>query len=48
MYLAPWQIFAIGCVCGVFITLLIMIFLIIHFVRRAGVNIEKEEEDRGK
>lgn len=48
MYLAPWQIFAIGCVCGVFISLLIMVFLIIQFVRKSGVNIEEEENDRDK
>ena len=48
MYLTPWQIFALGCVCGVFITLLILVGLIIRWVKQAGVNIEKEEEDRGK
>ena len=47
MYLQPWQIFAGGCVCGVFISALIMLTVIIRFALkagRAGVRVEREEK----
>lgn len=44
MYLQPWQIFAGGCVCGVFISALIMLIVIIRFALRAGVRVEREEK----
>ncbi len=48
MYLAPWQIFAFGCVCGVVITLIVLAIAIANMVMRSGVKverIEKEEEE---
>jgi hypothetical protein len=50
MYLQPWQIFAGGCVCGVFISVLILLIVVIRFALRAGVRIEAEdceEKDKG-
>ena len=49
MYLAPWQIFAFGCVCGVVITLIVLAIAIANMVMRSGVKVERveneEEED---
>ena len=49
MYLAPWQIFLGGCVCGAFITLVILAVILIRIVARSGVRVEhvKEEQDNG-
>lgn len=49
MYLQPWQIFAGGCVCGAFITLLGIIVFIVSSITHAGVRVEKldkQEEDK--
>lgn len=46
MYLAPWQIFAMGCVCGVFISAVIIVIALLRLAFKSGVRIEKEE--RGK
>ena len=48
MYLAPWQIFAIGCVCGAFITVLVLGAVIIKAIKKLGVELEQEEKDNGK
>ena len=45
MYLAPWQIFAFGCVCGVVITLIVLAIAIANMVMRSGVRVEKVEEE---
>ena len=47
MYLAPWQIFASGCVCGALITFIILVAIIVGLVRRSAVKVEhiKEEND---
>lgn len=46
MYLAPWQIFASGCVCGVLITLIVLIAVILGFARRSGVRVERMKGDK--
>ena len=46
MYLQPWQIFAGGCVCGVVITLVVIILILIRLAFRGGVKVEKVEKDK--
>ena len=50
MYLAPWQIFAMGCVCGALITFIILVTIFIRIVTHAGVRVEKvkKEEDNNE
>lgn len=45
MYLAPWQIFAFGCVCGVVITLIVLAIAIANMVMRSGVKVERVEKE---
>ena len=45
MYLAPWQIFAFGCVCGVVITLIVLAIAIANMVMHSGVKVERIEEE---
>ena len=52
MYLLPWQIFVLGCICGIFISFFMCVILIIRIIFRHGARIErikneKEEEDNG-
>ena len=50
MYLAPWQIFAGGCVCGALITFIVLVAILIRIVTHAGVRVEKvkqEDKDNG-
>lgn len=45
MYLAPWQIFAGGCVCGALITLIVLIAIVVGIVRHSGVKVEHVDGD---
>lgn len=45
MYLAPWQIFASGCLAGAFFTLIVLIAILARVVIRSGVIIRDDEED---
>ena len=50
MYLVPWQIFVFGCICGVVITAIIILAIVVRFALHSGVRvekhiIEKEEDD---
>ena len=45
MYLAPWQIFAGGCVCGVFISVIVLVIVVLRIAFRSGVRIEREEKE---
>lgn len=53
MYLLPWQIFAMGCVCGICISVFIAFIFLIRIAMRGGVRVEhevireKEEDDNG-
>ena len=46
MYLAPWQIFAGGCVCGIFISLTVLLIVVLRIAFKSGVKIEKEEDKK--
>lgn len=48
MYLLPWQIFALGCVSGVFITFFVCTIVIIRIAFRGGVKVEKIEKGENK
>lgn len=45
MYLAPWQIFAGGCVCGALITLIVLIAIVVGIVKRSGVKVKHVDGD---
>ena len=45
MYIQPWQIFAGGCVCGSFVTVLVTVFIVLRMAVRSGVRVEKVEGD---
>ena len=52
MYLVPWQIFVLGCMCGIFIAFFICVLFIFRIALRGGVRMEKiekreENEDNG-
>ena len=53
MYLLPWQIFILGCVCGIFIAFIIMVIALIRIATRGGVRVthkiveRKEDDDDG-
>lgn len=44
MYLAPWQIFALGFVCGAVFAVIIAVIAIVRLVMNSGVRVEREEE----
>ena len=46
MYLVPWQIFVLGCVCGVFITFFVSCFVIVRLAFKSGVKVEKTNKDK--
>lgn len=48
MYLAPWQIFASGCIAGAFFTLIILIAILARVVIYSGVRIEKDEKEENE
>lgn len=48
MYLAPWQVFASGCLAGAFFTLIILIAIFARLIIYSGLRIEKEEEKEDK
>ena len=48
MYLAPWQIFLGGCICGSLITFIILVLIVIRLATHAGVRIEHTQEDNDK
>ena len=43
MYLLPWQIFLLGCMCGIFIAIVVIVLIIIRIATHSGVRIEREE-----
>lgn len=45
MYLAPWQIFASGCLAGAFFTLVVLIAIFARLIIYSGLRIEKEDEE---
>lgn len=45
MYLAPWQIFLIGVMVGMFVLLVIEIIFVLTHITPVGVSTEKEEEE---
>ena len=52
MYLQPWQIFLSGCVCGIVITIIVIIAILIRVITTHGVKVEhvkeeKEEDENG-
>ena len=44
MYLAPWQIFASGCLAGAFFTLIVLILVLARVIINSGVRLEREDE----
>ena len=42
MIMQPWQLFGMGCICGAFITLLIIILAILRMASVKGVEIKRE------
>lgn len=48
MYLAPWQIFASGCIAGAFFTLIILIAILARVVIYSGVRIGKDEKEENE
>ena len=38
MYLQPWQVFAMGCVIGTFIAIVVLSTIIVRIIGRAGVH----------
>ena len=46
MYLLPWQIFVLGCICGVVISLIVFIVLILRIAVRGGVKVEHKIVER--
>ena len=45
MYLQPWQIFASGCICGIIISVIVLITIVLRIAYRSGVRIEKEDRE---
>ena len=46
MYLLPWQIFVLGCICGIFITFFVATVIIFRLAFRGGVKVEKIEDKK--
>lgn len=47
MYLLPWQIFVLGCICGVFISVFATLIFLIRLAFKNGVKVEKiRKEDK--
>ena len=46
MYLLPWQIFVMGCICGVVISVIVMISILLRLAFRGGVKVERVEHDK--
>ena len=46
MYLAPWQIFAGGCVCGIFISLAVLLIVVLRIAFKSGVKVERGESKK--
>lgn len=46
MYLAPWQIFLVGCIVGIFISLIVLITLIMRNIGNIMVSKSPMPEDK--
>lgn len=46
MYLQPWQIFVSGCLCGIFISALVLTVAVVRIALKSGVRINKEKEKK--
>lgn len=47
MYLVPWQIFVLGCICGICISVFVLCVLLVRLAFKNGVKVEKvKEEDK--
>jgi hypothetical protein len=53
MYLQPWQIFLSGCLCGIFVTFIVLVVVLIRIATYHGVEVrhennEKENDENGR
>ena len=48
MYLLPWQIFVLGCICGVCISVFVALVFLIRLAFKSGVKVEKINKEEKK
>lgn len=46
MYLMPWQIFVLGCICGICISIIVFVIIIIRLAFKGGVKVVEHKVRR--
>lgn len=46
MYLMPWQIFVLGCICGICISIIVGVIILIRLAFRGGVKVVEHKVRR--